>query len=629
MKTELKELREQSEAMTEERDLRLLHRELNELRADNTALERGQDFMESWGSCVDPLEYLRDDPDYSVGYGSGRQIISRVDDRQNGANRPTFETESQLATIRGAMRVVCDELPMAITAKENLLSFVLGTGFAYKATAEDGCPDGLLGAVQSAVKLFLRKNKWGKLEEEAYWRPHRDGEGLLALFVQPGEMPELRIVEPEQLVEPTSPSDIERWLMDVAIGDWDGETPSNWSFGVHSQEGRPEKIWGYYVQWSDNPQDWDYIPVDRMIHTKLNVDDKIKRGISDFYPVESYLTNIAKLDRNVGIGAAVLAAIIGIVQHRSASQSQVHGMASTNVWNSRTVTSPAGSTRRENTQKIQPGSFVHTPGDSEYQGSPLANQGVGQAFVVIHQALMRVFGGRWLMPEYMISMDASNANYSSTLVAESPFVKFVERQQRDFSEMTAELLWKALDILARAGWFRSWGIETVEELALCVDLKITGPMVAARDKAVETNRNSLLNEKGQLSDESWAEREGLDRDVELKRGAKRVEVVVKPDDREPNRQSSADPTTPRQIAADDPTPVDSAPDAPENITATQTLNGAQITAAKDVLAAVAAGDTATTVGIELLVSLGFDRRKAETMTTASSELAKSKIPVEP
>ena len=41
------------------------------------------------------------------------------------------------------------------------------------------------------------------------------------------------------------------------------------------------------------------------------------------------------------------------------------------------------------------------------------------------------------MPEFMFTSDASNANYSSTLVAEGPAVKMFERLQASMIEQDA------------------------------------------------------------------------------------------------------------------------------------------------------------------------------------------------
>jgi len=100
-------------ARDEVADLKLL-REWHELRAEQTVLDNQQSFLESWGSAVDPLEYLRDDPDYSTfGRGSyaSAQFISQVGDRADGQNRPTFTSEAELSAIRGAARItiVIDE----------------------------------------------------------------------------------------------------------------------------------------------------------------------------------------------------------------------------------------------------------------------------------------------------------------------------------------------------------------------------------------------------------------------------------------------------------------------------------------------------------------------------------------
>ena len=64
-------------------------------------------------------------------------------------------------------------------------------------------------------------------------------------------------------------------------------------------------------------------------------------------------------------------------------------------------------------------------------------------------------------------------------------------------------------------------------------------------------------------------------------------------------------------------PVEEKPELPENIEATQTLNGAQIAAALEVMAGVTAGTIAEMVAVELLVTLGLDRALAAKMVRAS------------
>lgn len=68
--------------------------------------------------------------------------------------------------------------------------------------------------------------------------------------------------------------------------------------------------------------------------------------------------------------------------------------------------------------------------------------------------------------------------------------------------------------------------------------------------------------------------------------------------------------------------VAGAPNAlPENIASDDRLNGAQITAAKDVLADVSSGRAAPLVAVELLVALGLDRSRAESMVRAAESIS--------
>jgi hypothetical protein len=78
--------------------------------------------------------------------------------------------------------------------------------------------------------------------------------------------------------------------------------------------------------------------------------------------------------------------------------------------------------------------------------------------------------------------------------------------------------------------------------------------------------------------------------------------------------------------------------APENLESIKGLNGAQITAALDILAQVSAGTITPVVGIELLVALGLDRDKAELIirenqsnpTAAQSQLKPAQaVPMQP
>lgn len=485
--------------------------ELLELAATAVALR------ESWGDAVDPLEHLYDDPNYG---SLGRPVspVSQIGDRKHGQNFPIYQTETELAAIRGTARLIYDAFPTAQTAMANLVSYVLGDGLSYRTAPKHACPKGLDGAVQEVCVDFLTRNRWFLREEEFFVRTRRDGDAFL--YVRPcgyGDA-DLMFLEPTQVTEPSDPRAIEDWL--------DFDRPSSWHFGIHTDPRNVEQVFGYYVQWTDNPGDFDYLTPEHVLHVKQNVDSGIKRGLPDFYCVQQHLTNIGKLEKNVAVGAAILSAIIGIRQHaQGTTQNQVQQFLANTAWRTGTQSTPNG-TKSRYTQKLAAGSFLDIPKGLEYLQSPLANQGVGEAFVTIEQALFRTVGTRWCMPEFMISGDASNANYNSTSKALEPFFKYCSRQRVAAVNYTAELLWKVLAVAVKAGRFARYGVRTLDGLKSFVALKIRGPIVETGDRPAETNRRKILRDEGIVSPETWAAEEGYDLAEEQARGAQRSQVTL-------------------------------------------------------------------------------------------------------
>lgn len=138
---------------------------------------------------------------------------------------------------------------------------------------------------------------------------------------------------------------------------------------------------------------------------------------------------------------------------------------------------------------------------------------------------MRLVGIRWSMPEYLISGDASNGNYASTLVAEAPFTKAAEAMQSLEAQARRELIWKVLDCACRLGRFRRWGVETVDELRAVVEVDVTYPPVAVRNRIEDAQVAEIEKRNGVLSSRTWAEDAGRNYEEELRRGAKEQSVL--------------------------------------------------------------------------------------------------------
>jgi capsid protein len=352
---------------------------------------------------------------------------------------------------------------------------------------------------------FLEANDWvGDFERELFVRSRRDGEFFLALSNMSQGPVAARVLEPEQITEPQNCRAIEDWL--------GTDRPSSWSFGIHTDASDVQHVYGYHVRWNESGSDWDYLDASRVEHVKLNVDRNVKRGVSDFYAVRAHLEGVEKLLRNTREGAAVQAAIAFIREHAPGSSAgQIHSLAALNSVTDYTQPTKTGSRTRYVT-RYEPGTILDVAGGMQYKPGPLGASH-GPNFIAIGQAVMRTIGTRWCMPEYMVSGDASNANYSSSLVAESPFVRACEAEQRFFISRFRKILWKVIALAATAGRFARWNVD-FETLRALVAIQIEAPTIAVRDQLAEAQTSEIEHRNGVLSKRTWAALAGRDYDTE-------------------------------------------------------------------------------------------------------------------
>jgi Phage portal protein, lambda family len=464
---------------------------------------------ESW---VDPLEFLIDDPTF--GFGKPLLPLSLIDDRRHGWNRPIFQTEAQLAMIRGAARIVAQTAPMAIGALEALGNYVIGKGFTYEVAdkANRQAPAGLSQAVQDVIDEFCDVNDWiGDRERELHNRVRRDGEAFTALYPDKNGIACTRFIEPERVTEPGNATDFEDWL---AV-----EVPLDWVFGIVTYASDIETIVGYHVLWNPEGTDFDFLPNNDLAlalrlgsglieHIKVNTDRNVKRGLPDMWAVLTDLVGENKLRDAVALGSAMRAAVPWITQMPVGTTPQMaQNLAIANANPVTTGASAKGKVR------IQKGSVFTVPKGQEYKPLP---DGQEESSVAAAQYIMRAVGTRWNMPEYMISGNASNANYSSTLIAESPFVKAREADQRFFSSRFRRIFRKVLAIAAQAGRFAQFGIEDVDALLALVELQIVPPTVATRDELATAQAAAVYKHLGILSNRTIAAKAGEDYETERK-----------------------------------------------------------------------------------------------------------------
>jgi hypothetical protein len=122
------------------------------------------------------------------------------------------------------------------------------------------------------------------------------------------------------------------------------------------------------------------------------------------------------------------------------------------------------------------------------------------------QAELRAAAAALAMPEYMLSGDASNANYSSTMVAEGPAVKTFEAMQADLIEADVEIMERALIVAAAAGRIRH---ATADDILDLVSIAAEPPLIKSEDRLQEAQADQILLSAGVMSRATFAARHGL------------------------------------------------------------------------------------------------------------------------
>ena len=477
--------------------------------------------VEDFGDFVDRREYLTDDPAFGIPVLSPFAVLS---DRQQGKLWPIYQSEQDLARIRGRCHNAAVLSAVHTGVLDALANYVLGPGFTFTALPIGDEARDLAASVQATIDRFLDDNDLhGSLDREAHNRSREDGEAFLTLDVRPDARVAARFVECEQITEPAGARSLEDWL---GCGD---QFPSCWKFGVHSPARETNQALGYHVIYDGAGGDWDYIPVSRLEHFKRNVPANAKRGVSDFFPVLGDLEREAKLRRNTAEGAALQAAIAWIMETPPGTlQAEARAIASSDMVTDYQKPTTRG-LKRQDVDRYPPGTVLRPSAGLQYKPGPMGAER-NPNFVLVGQYVLRGIAVRWNMPEYLISSDASNANYASALVAESPFVKAREADQQFYRRHFGSLLWKVIRLAWEAGRFARHGVSWAA-LETLIDLKIDAPAVATRDALKLAQTHQAQVHLGILSRRTAAAQAGLDYDAELAHGAGNNEIPMTNDTR--------------------------------------------------------------------------------------------------
>ncbi len=483
----LDELRETRAAVKLER----ARAELAQLQATNRLLS------ESWGGWPDG-------PGYGWGvvgpdgwrdlsaFSGGNPALDRWA-RRDGYNRPFVWNEIDLAWSRSQARYLATANKFAVGILSALCNFVVKTGWQYEAVPAQGldADDAALATkLAQRVQRFLDRdsdlNRWPQRERSFVWRAVRDGEAFFRHMAQPDGTTLVRFVEAEQVLKPMG-------------------SPIHYDFGILTSERDIELAEEYAVFYTPDPDDCEYVPADEMTHLKRNVDECVKRGLSDFYCTGESLNQVEKLLRNMQVVGPIQAAIPWIEQFENATTAALsQSVAAARDVNRPGATDPYTGTD-QNYEHIAAGSVKKVGKGRTYVPQPQANNVPNH--VALEQAALRAINQRWGLPEFF-SGDASNNNYASILVSGSPFVTAVECEQAlTFKPAFLRARWVHVRNACRAGLF---GDVSERDLSRLVDIVATPPPAAIANKAEEAQIDHADMDKGVLSIQTRRAKLGLD-----------------------------------------------------------------------------------------------------------------------
>ena len=326
---------------------------------------------------------------------------------KRGEVLPVYTDEPQLRMIRDRSRKLFAENEFAICGGENRVSYCVGKGLTYRAAKKKPeCPDVLITAVQTVLDGWAEANGVSEIEADVVKRCDRDGEAFIRFFPQSSGLLVMRQVEPEHVRSPSGSS-----------------YGAEYSFGVQTDADDVENVHGFWIVERPLQNLWPvFVPAAEVLHFKLNTERTAKRGLPTYYPVESNLRRADDLLASM-TSMAKTRAKIAIIRHMKGTSGDV-AQAFANTMTDATVTDP-GTGDTINLEQFRYGAILNASDNIEYEfpsGDVLASD-----YVAVLQAELRAVAARLVMPEWMLTVDASNANMASSLVAEAPSTLMFQR----------------------------------------------------------------------------------------------------------------------------------------------------------------------------------------------------------
>ena len=302
-------------------------------------------------------------------------------------------------------------------------------------------------------------------------RVWRDGECFLRFFPRggPDGVPACRFLEPEEVGPTAEHPDSAGVLTDPA----DAVTPVAY-LRVDPETGEHAET----------------VPAAEVLHVKAGADDAERRGVSVLAPLVGPLTRHAEWLETELTARRVQASVV-LWRRVKGGVAGGYGDPAAGELNG----------ERAGRRTFAPGSILTTPDTTDLEF--LAPRSSFREASAIGRALLLGAAAGCGLPEFMLTADASNANYASTMAAEGPAVKRFAAEQR-FLAAALTRLWRVLmaDAAARGA--------VPGHVPASLVPAFTFADLAHRDRPAERAADVKLVEVGVLSRSELARREGVD-----------------------------------------------------------------------------------------------------------------------
>jgi len=380
--------------------------------------------------------------------------------------------EPQRRDARTKARQLVTHNPHARNILRLLEAYVTGPGLVLDHRSRDN--ESSEAEARRANRLwaeFLEGNERHYSHREHARRTWRDGECFIRKFSSPSWPPQLRFIDPEAIGSTPEHPDSEG----ILHAEDDVETPVAF-LRIDPNSGRLEEE----IDGAD------------VYHTRAGVDSNQKRGVSVFLPV---LTVLDRFEKWVDTELLARKLQSSIVLWRKVQGSPQQAAAFADAQGGGTG---GDSVRRE---PVRPGTILTTNEGTDIRFlQPDTN--FTDAVPLGRMLLLCTAAGAGL-PEFMLTSDASNANFASTMVAEGPAVKLFQNEQSFFTgEFTGLWRWVMSEAVAMGLLPRDFFAR--------VEARWSFPQLVNRDRPRERLADVRLVESRILSRAEIARRDGAD-----------------------------------------------------------------------------------------------------------------------